>query len=262
MSKNQQSLNTRKTYSYVAPFVVFMGFMLILQMVLPAWSWDHPSAPWWQRYPAQWLYPLQTLTCLTLIILWRKNIHWDWKWRPSLLGILFGGIGILFWLLPVIVADRLSPNLNEYFGTPSWPWYKYILGIDYRLEGFNPSDAFTQGSFPWGTSLVMRFIRAVVVVAIVEELFWRGYLMRLLVNPDHPWKVPFGTHSWSAYWITTLCFVIVHNPVDYLAAFVYGTLAYILAVSTKNLTATIIMHATANLILGWSAMAWQKFGLW
>lgn len=59
-----------------------------------------------------------------------------------------------------------------------------------------------------------------VVVALVEELFWRGYLMRLMVNPDHPWKVPFGTHSWKAYWVTTLCFMAVHQPVDYCGAFV------------------------------------------
>ena len=101
-----------------------------------------------------------------------------------------------------------------------------------------------------------------IVVAVVEELFWRGYLMRFLVNPDHPWKVPFGTHSWKAYWITTLCFMAVHQPVDYCGAFIYGSLAYLLAVWQKNLCAVIVMHAVANALLGWAALEWGKCGLW
>lgn len=112
----------------------------------------------------------------------------------------------------------------------------------------------------WGSGAAL--FRAVVVVALVEELFWRGYLMRLMVNPDHPWKVPFGTHSWKAYWVTTLCFMAVHQPVDYCGAFVYGSLAYLLAVWRKNLCAVIMMHAAANALLGWAALEWGKYGLW
>ena len=101
-----------------------------------------------------------------------------------------------------------------------------------------------------------------VVVALVEELFWRGYLMRLMVNLDHPWKIPFGTHSWKAYWVTTLCFMAVHQPVDYCGAVIYGSLAYLLAVWQKNLCAVIVMHAVANALLGWAALEWGKYGLW
>ena len=117
-------------------------------------------------------------------------------------------------------------------------------------------------AWSWLAALVLRFFRAVVVVALVEELFWRGYLMRLMVNLDHPWKVPFGTHSWKAYWMTTLCFMAVHQPVDYCGAFIYGSLAYLLAVWRKNLCAVIVMHAAANALLGWAALAWGKYGLW
>ncbi len=252
----------RKTIAYAGPFVVFMAFTLLMQFGSPLFEWDHPAAPWWQRHPEQWIYPLQTLACLILLIIWRKNIDWDWKLKPALTGIVFGIAGISIWLLPTMIADRLSMGVAEYFGNPSFEWYRYFLGIDSRDAGFNPSDAFTDGSAAWLASLSMRFVRAVVVVALVEELFWRGYLMRLMVNDNNPWKVPFGTHSWRAYWVTTLFFVIVHTPVDYPGAFFYGSLAYLLTVLTKNLGAVIIMHAAANLLLGWAAMSWQKFGLW
>ena len=43
------------------------------------------------------------------------------------------------------------------------------------------------------------------------------------VESGFVWKVPFGTHSWKAYWMTTLCFMAVHQPVDYCGAFIYGS---------------------------------------
>ncbi|MFR1410906.1 MAG: type II CAAX prenyl endopeptidase Rce1 family protein [Akkermansia sp.] len=177
-------------------------------------------------------------------------------------AILFGVLGILCWLAPTMAADRLPGGPDAWFGHPEWPWYRYLLGIDARPEGFDPSAGFAPGSWSWLTALALRFFRAVIVVAVVEELFWRGYLMRFLVNPDHPWKVPFGTHSWKAYWITTLCFMAVHQPVDYCGAFIYGSLAYLLAVWQKNLCAVIVMHAVANALLGWAALEWGKCGLW
>lgn len=251
-----------KTKAYVLPFVVFMGFLLVLQFIVPFIEWNHVNAPWWRRAPEQWLYPLQALTCLALVIWWRKNIDWDWKLKPALIGIVFGIAGISLWLLPTMVADRLPTGIGDYFGNPSFEWYRYFLGIDYRAEGFNPSDAFAESSAAWYAALGLRFLRAVVVVAFVEELFWRGYLMRFMVNDHHPFRVPFGTHSWKSYWVTTLAFMLVHAPVDYAGAFFYGSLTYLLAVTTKNLGATIVMHATANLALGYAAMSWQKYGLW
>lgn len=243
-----------KTKAYVAPFAVFMGFTLVWQFGVPLLEWDHPAAPWWRRAPEQWLYPVQAIVCFALVFRWRKAIDWDWRWKPAAWGILFGVLGILCWLAPTMIADRLPGGADAWFGHPSWPWYRYLLGIDARPDGFDPGVVFLAGSWSWLGALVLRFFRAVVVVALVEELFWRGYLMRLMVNPDHPWKVPFGTHSWKAYWVTTLCFMAVHQPVDYCGAFVYGSLAYLLAVWRKNLCAVIMMHAAANALLGWAAL--------
>lgn len=251
-----------RTKAYVVPFAVFMGFVLLWQFGAPMLEWDHPAAAWWRRAPEQWIYPVQALTCFALVLWWRRAIAWDWQWKASLWGGVFGVLGILFWLAPTMLADRLPGGADAWFGNPSWPWHRYLLGIDARPEGFNPAEVFAHDGWGWWMALVWRFFRAVVVVALVEELFWRGYLMRLLVNPDHPWKVSFGAHSWKAYWVTTLCFMVVHQPVDYCGAFIYGSLAYLLAVKSKNLCAVIVMHAVANALLGWAALQWGKYGLW
>ncbi len=257
-----ENLETLKTRAYVVPFAVFMCFLVLGQFIDGAIRWEHPEAPWWRHAPEQWLYPLQAITCFVLVWVWRRWIKWDWNLKESCFGIVFGVLGILCWLLPTMVADRLPADLHTYFGEPAWPWYEYLLGLDVRSEGFDPSIVFNEGSGVWWGALLLRFFRAVVVVALVEELFWRGYLMRLMINRDYPWKVPFGTHSWLAYGVTTLCFILIHNPVDYLGAFVYGSLAYLLTVWRKNLGSVVVMHAVANLLLGLAAVCWGKYGLW
>ena len=56
--------------------------------------------------------------------------------------------------------------------------------------------------------------------------------------------------------------MLAHAPVDYAGAFVYGSLTYLLCVWSKNLGACVIMHATANLLMGLYIMAYGKYGLW
>lgn len=254
----RQTNNTQPTdetlfRAYVLPFAIFMGCTLVLQFVMPFFAWEHPSAAWWQRHPEHLIYPIQALVCFAWILFYRRAITWDWSLRASLWGMALGVLGIVCWLLPTHLADLWQTDGTE--------WFRF-LGIAPRTEGFNPADVAAQDSFAWWGVLGFRFFRAVIVVALVEELFWRGFLMRYCVDSHALWRVALGTHSWTGYFVTTTAFVIIHSPVDYLAAFVYGSLAYFLMVWQRNLTATFVMHATANLIMGIYAMQYQKFGLW
>ena len=61
-----------------------------------------------------------------------------------------------------------------------------------------------------GQSLA-RTLRAALLVPILEELFWRGWLMRWLINPDFE-KVKLGTYSLSAVLITAALFASEHGP--------------------------------------------------
>lgn len=240
----------------VIPFAVFMGFLLLLQVFGTFFLWEHPSAPWWRRWPEQLFYPVQTLVTLgVLAVFWRSyEFRWSWKW--SLAGVVFGAVGIGFWLLPTMIYDRL--------GLTSDPegWLKR-LGVAARTDGFNPGEAFGDGTPAFWVALVLRFLRAVVVVALVEEIFWRSFVMRLAADWEGDyWKRPFGEASWKTYGIVTGLFMIAHAPVDYAGAFVYGSLTYLLCVWSRNLGACVVMHAVANLIMGLFAMAYGKYGLW
>jgi uncharacterized protein len=240
--------------AHVMPFVIFMGIMMLLQIAGEWFQWDHPAAPWWRRWPEQWVYPLQTVICLGYLITKWRYYEFQWNLRWALAGIAFGAMGITLWLLPTMLYDRWNLS-GETEGWMKW------LGIQERKEGFDPHVFGNETAYHF--SLVMRFLRAAVVVALIEEIFWRGFLMRFLADRDGDyWKQPFGKHTPLAFVVCTLAFMIAHAPVDYAGALVYGSLTYALCVWSKNLCACVIMHATANFLMGCFIMAYGKYGLW
>jgi uncharacterized protein len=240
----------------VLPFVAFMGFTLLLQFFGTFFLWEHPAAPWWRHWPEQWIYPLQTLATLALLVRFRKYYEFSWSWKWSVLGVLFGAVAIGFWLLPTVMYDRLGLT-GETTGWQKW------LGLSERTKGFNPAEAFGADTPAYWAALAMRFFRAVIVVALVEEIIWRSFMMRFAMDWEGDyWKRPFGQPSWKSYGIVTGLFMAAHAPIDYAGAFIYGSLTYLLCIWSKNLGACVVMHAVANLLMGIFAIAYGKYGLW
>jgi CAAX prenyl protease-like protein len=233
----------RLTRAHVLPFAVFMGFLLLLQIAIQAGlAWNHPEAPWWRRNPAYFIYPVQTLVVLALLVRYWRHYTFDWSWKWGLAGVVFGAVGIGFWLLPSMLYDHLGLT-----GRPDG--IAGMLGVLPRREGFDPT-VFDHPA-AWWTVVLMRFLRAVVVVALLEEIFWRGFMMRFVCDWEGDfWKQPFGKARWRSYLIVTALFVMAHTAPDRPAAFVYGSLT------------CVVMHATANLLMCLHIMATGKYGLW
>ena len=83
--------------------------------------------------------------------------------------------------------------------------------------------------------------------------------MRFLLDPDRNyWKVPFGKPAWISYLVVTVAFMLVHQPVDYAGALVFGSLMYGVAVWTRSLMACVIMHGVANLLMGTVCIALRQ----
>lgn len=242
------------TRAHVVPLAVFMAFMVLLQLIGGFVEWKHPDAPWWRQDPAQFVYPLQTLVVLVLLIRYWKFYQFNWSLKASLTGVVFGAVGIGFWLLPTALYDAWGLTGK----TDGW---MALLGISGRHEGFDPG--LFQNPFAYWASLVFRFFRAVVVVALAEEIFWRSFLMRFLCDREGDyWKQPFGRNSWLSYLVVTGLFILAHGADDRAAAFIYGSLTYLLCVWSKNLGACVVMHATANLMMGFYIMKTGHYGLW
>ncbi len=244
----------RLTRAHVNPLVVFMGFSLVLMLATETFGWNHPAAPWWRRDPAHLIYPIQTCVTLALLLHYWKNYTFSWSWKWNLVAVGCGVAGIVIWLLPTTLYDHLGLT-----GKPTG--LLGMLGVESRREGFNPG--IFEDLVLRSMATAFRFLRAVVVVALVEEIFWRGFLMRFICDWEgNYWSQPFGRASWKSYLIVTGFFMAAHAPVDYAAAFVYGSLTYWLCVRSKSLGACVVMHATANLMMGVYVMTYGKYGLW
>lgn len=240
--------------AYIAPFAVFMGFLVVLQVISVTIGWDHPQAPWWRRDPAHLLYPIQSVVCLGILWHYRKSYEWGWSWRWMVPGVVFGLTGIGFWLLPTSLYEWLELE-EKPGGLLGW------LGVDARRDGFDPN--LFENPVAMGVTVFFRFLRAAVVVAFVEEIFWRGFLMRFVCDWEGDyWKQPFGKPTLLSYAVVTGAFTLAHAPVDYAGAVIYGSLTWLLCIWGKSLAACILMHAVANFTMCVFIMQTGKFGLW
>lgn len=81
----------------------------------------------------------------------------------------------------------------------------------------------------------------------MEELFWRGFLMRWLIKEDFT-AVPIGAYQPFSFWVTTAFFAAVHGP-EWPLAVVVGLLYGAWFVRTKNLGNIMVAHGVTNLLL-------------
>ncbi|MCP5558248.1 MAG: CAAX prenyl protease-related protein [Verrucomicrobiaceae bacterium] len=239
-------LRASATAAHVGPLVVFT-----LLNAVPDWfKIENSALPWHVQAPEIWWYPVQTLICAGLLIWWRQ--HYTLRpWRGLALAAGLAALGIAVWVLPAVLQQCFP-------GHPAWA---EKFGVMERLKGFDP----TVVANPEGYALTvfLRFARSVLVVPFVEELCWRGWLMRYVVAKGRPFQsVAFGAHRWPTFWIVTTAVMLVHQPVDYLPAFIWGALVYFLAVRTKSLGACVVMHAVGNLLLGVYVMRTGQWGFW
>lgn len=244
-----------RTLAHVVPFGVFMIFNLLGQFIGEKMLWEHDDAPWYLHYPDQLFYPLQTLFTGGALIFFWKHYEFSWNTKKVLIGILAGLIGIGFWILPTQIYDWLGMT-----GKPE-SFIEKLTGLAPRREGFDPF-VFESAAASY-FSLIMRLMRAIVIVALVEEIFWRGFLMRFLLDLEGDyWKQPFGKPAKISFIVVTLAFMLAHAPLDWLGALVYGSLAYGITVWTRSLLAVVVMHGVANATMAYYALHHGKLGLW
>lgn len=223
-----------KTFlAFVLPFGVFLGFLFLDSFVQEVFE---GAGSVFFRAPKYWVYPLQTAICAGLLLAFWKFYTFA-PLRPWPLGVLAGLAVLFIWISPQLV-----------FGMPP------------RTEGFDPEFFGTTGAL-YVLTVVARFARLVIVVPLLEEIFWRGFLMRYLINERFT-TVAFGTFRPLSFFGVAVLFMLVHSMPDWPAAFLTGLIYNGLAVKTKSLWACVLAHAVTNLGLGFYIMATRQWGFW
>jgi CAAX prenyl protease-like protein len=111
-----------------------------------------------------------------------------------------------------------------------------------------------------GSVLFWRTVRAATVVPVAEELFWRAWLMRWLINHDFQ-RVPLGTYMPGAFWLTAFLFAAEHGPY-WDVGLVTGILYNLWMIRSKSLGDCVLMHAVTNLLLSLYVIAYGQWRYW
>lgn len=214
------------TFAYVAPFAAFVGIMAIEHSLLP-----NPKI----LYPIRFFVVLAVILFVSLPYLGRRP-------TKPLASIVIGVVVFLIWIAP----DRL-------FG------YRGYWLFNNPITGFAstslPKD---MQSTPW--FLVLRTASSMALVPVIEELFWRGWLMRWLINP-HFEKVPMGTYAPAAFWIVAALFASEHGPY-WEVGLIAGVIFNWWMIRTRNLADCILAHSVTNAILAAYVVATGQWQYW
>jgi CAAX prenyl protease-like protein len=135
-----------------------------------------------------------------------------------------------------------------------YPTLKFLFGQ--QRIGFDPM---LMPPLPRSAFVFVRLLGLVIVVPVIEELFWRSFLMRWLIDLDFT-RVPIGRVTWAAAGLSSGFFALLHP--EWLPALVTGLLWAGLLWKTRSLSACALSHATANLALGIYVLATAEWKYW
>jgi len=107
--------------------------------------------------------------------------------------------------------------------------------------------------------IAVRLFGAAIVVPIMEELFWRSFLMRYLVEVDFR-SVAMGTFTWLSFLGVAVLFGLEHHRI--IAGIIAGLLYGALLLRQKKLRGVVVAHGVTNLGLGIYVVATGSWMFW
>jgi CAAX prenyl protease-like protein len=230
MDSEGNKLARRKLAAFTLPMAAFLVLLALVSALRKV------GGAFGLASPEYWIYPAQTIFCGGLLLwFWR-----EYQFRAARRIAFTAAVALVVFVL--------------------WICPQALLGSPSRLDGFNPEVFSGQPAAYWIT-IVFRFLRLVVVVPLVEEIFWRGFLLRYFINEKF-YAVPIGAFSWLSFAVVTVGFGFAHSGADWIAALITGALYNCVAYRTKSLASCVLAHAITNLLLGLWIMKTRQWGFW
>lgn len=223
---NNETAPGTGTLAWVGPFVVFMAWLAV-DKALPLAN------------PAKEL--LRDAVLVAAIVGFSRRVlpRRAPNWPAS---IALGVVVCALWIAP----DNLFPGWRGF-----WLFQNSITG---HITTSVPPSSLTP------LMLVLRTVRAALLVPILEELFWRGWLPRWIQSSRFE-RVPLGQYTPLAFWATALLFAAEHGPfweVGLLTGIIYNWWMR----RTRSLGDLILLHAVTNLTLSLFVIETRQWAFW
>lgn len=222
----------RDIISRVLPFAAFMLFIGAQEAL------DYLGNPYPEAAPYI-IYPLKALATGALLIFFRRSYHEVRlkdlsKASDTLLSIISGIVVFVLWV-----------NMDWAFATIGEP------------AGFNPM--LIEDNALRALSTGIRLFSASLIVPVMEEIFWRSFLIRYIDKPDFM-SVQVGSFAWASFLISSVLFGLEHNL--FLAGIMAGVAYNLLLYKTKSIAQCILAHATTNFALGIYVLTTGNWQFW
>ena len=215
-----------KTIEWVGPFAIFALWLL-------ADKWLPITNP--AKEIVRDLVLVAAIFGLSRRVLPRTAPHW-------LMSIGLGMGVFMVWVAPDLLVPGWRDNLL------------FQNGITGRVTTSIPPAELTPLMF------ALRTARAALIVPVLEELFWRGWLPRWIQDTSVD-RVPLGQYTPVAFWATALLFAAEHGPfweVGLLAGVIYNWWMR----RTRSLGDLMLAHGVTNLALSLYVIATGRWGFW
>jgi len=227
---------SERAWPRILPFALFMAVIGLEEGLRFLVSMDWVTI---QDRAFHLLYPLRPLAALVALFLLRRaytELRWTDLTRP---GPTLGSIGL------GLAVFALWINMD---------WTTGALG---EPPGFNPH--VFPDDFQRRIMTAVRVGGAVLVVPLMEEIFWRSFLLRYIINPVFS-RVPLGTFTLPSFLICALLFGLAHHFIlaGIMAGMAYAWLLY----TTRSLAQCILAHAVTNLALALYVLHTEKWMFW
>ncbi len=211
---------------YVAPMVLFLLFTLVEGQL-----------------PKSWYVPLyMAKAVLVSIVLFAVSKAWRHEIKPEMrfvpIALLVGMAVFAEWVL----LDKWIPY--PYLGTRT---------------SYNPFVEITNPALRY-SFLAVRLYGLVLLVPVMEEVFWRSFLLRFVTDIDDFKRVPIGDYSAVAFLVVAAMFALSHP--EWLVAFICAAAYALLLRTTRSLFACIVAHAVTNLALGVYVLTTGDWKFW
>lgn len=200
----------------IVPFALYLFFIFIADVL---------SRMGYSAQDTRWLYGVKILAVTAALALyWRHYTELAWQGMRASLAAVSAVIGVAVFVLWISLDAG---------------WMQ--IG---SAAGFDPRGA--DGAMNWAL-VAVRIAGAALVVPVMEELFWRSFLLRWLQSPDFL-AVRAAAVSLKALAITVVLFGFEHNL--WLAGMVAGLAYGLLYMRSGNLWTAIAAHGVTNGVLG------------
>lgn len=189
-------------------------------------------------YPIYYTIKIAAVTAL-IAILWRFIP----EARPNRNGLgLAAALGVVMTFVWVI-GDHFTPHFA-------------FMG---NRIGYNPFQEIANPAARW-VFIAVRFFGLVVIVPIIEEVFYRGFLLRFVTDIDDFRRVPIGRFTLAAF-LFNVVFMASSHP-EWLVAAIFSAAMCSLIARTRNLFACIVAHGVTNLLLGVYVVQFHQWQYW